>query len=89
MNKNATTSRQPDPNDLHDPYITGVASTFPHQEAYGMSNAREGFGFQNLLATQGFAQDDPSMYSEFNYNQGYAGVAGDNEEEYDGSDEVE
>ena len=55
MNTNATTSRKLDPNDLHDHYIPGVASTFPQEEDYG---------FQHLLATQGYASVAGDNYDE-------------------------
>ena len=53
----------------------------PHQEDHVRLNAREVFGFQNLLATQGVPRDDTNMYREFHVHQGYAGVGGVGDEQ--------
>jgi len=74
VDKNASSSHQPEPDQLHDYYAHRVATT--------------AFGFQDLLATQGVPRDDTNMFREFNVHQGYAGGVGDEVDE-DGSDERE
>uniref|UniRef100_A0A6N2N2A2 Uncharacterized protein n=1 Tax=Salix viminalis TaxID=40686 RepID=A0A6N2N2A2_SALVM len=89
VDKNASSSHQPEPDQLHDYYTHRVASTFPHQEDHLRLNAYEAFRFQDLLATQGVPRDDTNMFREFNvHHQGYAGGVGDEVDE-DGSDERE
>ena len=89
VDKNASSSHQPKPDQLHDYYTHRVASTFPHQEEHLRLNAHESFRFQDLLATQGVPRDDTNMLREFNvHHQGYAGVVRDEVDE-DGSDERE
>ena len=86
VDKNASASHQPKPDQLHDYYTHRVESTFPHQEDHVRLNAHEAFGFQDLLATQGVPRDDTNMFREFNvHHQGYAGGVGDE----GGSDERE
>uniref|UniRef100_A0A6N2M9Q7 Uncharacterized protein n=1 Tax=Salix viminalis TaxID=40686 RepID=A0A6N2M9Q7_SALVM len=88
VDKNASSSHQPEPDEVHVHYAHRVASTFPHQEDNVRLNAHEAFGFQDLLATQGVPRDDTNMFREFNVHQGYAGGVGDEVDE-DGSDERE
>ena len=88
VDKNASSSHQPEPDQLHNYYAHRVASTFPQQEDHMRLNAHDAFGFQDLLATQGVPRDDTNMFREFNVHQGYAGGVGDEVDE-DGSDERE